>query len=351
MYGRRALRVTCHDDSVGARDSPREFARVNVFRSRAALALTALLTVAKPVGAQSTGGLFLLAPFGARAVGQGEAVVADTSLGTEGIWWNAAALARLTKRELAIHYSTSVIANSTMIAFAMPSRVLGTLAAAYYLVDYGDQPATPASGGEISTGTISNKNHLLALSYATPVGSRLSAGLSYKLILLRFNQCSGLCGNSPGVTGSTQALDVGAQYRVPASVPFTVGLSVRNLGPALQAKDKDQADPLPRIVQAGAKVRLPMESLKSSGATLDLSADVVKSTALDGQSASIGAVLGYREQLFLRGGYKVQAGGIGGPSLGLALERGNFGFDVARRFGGLGDLGDPPTYISLHAKF
>ena len=307
------------------------------------------MAIAQPVLAQNIGGLFLLAPFGGRAVGQGEAVAADTSLGTEGIWWNAASLARLTKRELAIHYSANAIAKSTMIAYAVPSRVLGTLAAAYYLVDYGDQPATPASGGDVSTGTISNKNHLLALSYATPVGSRLSAGLSYKLVLLRFNQCSGLCGGSPGVTGSTQALDLGAQYRVPASVPFTVGLSIRNIGPALQAKDKDQADPLPRVIQAGAKVRLPIKSLKESGATLDMSADVFNSVGLDGQAASLGAVLGYRDQLYLRGGYKT--GGIGGPSLGLGVERGKFGFDVSRRFGGLGDLGDPPTYISLHARF
>lgn len=329
----------------------RRYVRVTALRARVAIALAVLLTGAQPVLAQSIGGLFLLAPFGGRAVGQGEAVAADTALGTEGIWWNAAALARLTKRELALHYSQNAVAKSTMIAYAIPSRVLGTLAAAYYLVDYGDQAATPASGGEISTGSISNKNHLLALSYATPVGSRLSAGLSYKLVLLRFNQCSGQCGDTPGVTGSTQALDLGAQYRVPASVPFTVGLSIRNLGPALQAKDKDQADPLPRVIQAGAKVRLPIKSLQESGATLDISADVFKSSGLDGQAASLGAVLGYREQLYLRGGYKQQGGGIGGPSLGLGLERGKYGFDVSRRFGGLGDLGDPPTYISLHARF
>ena len=320
-------------------------------RTRVALALTALLAVAQPGVAQSNGGLFLLAPFGARAVGQGDAVAADTSLGTEGIWWNAASLARLSKREVAVHYSSTVFATNTMIAFAAPSRVLGTLAGAYYLVDYGDQPATPASGGDVSTGTISNKNHMLALSYATPVGSRLSAGLSYKLVLLRFNQCSGLCGNSAGVTGSTQALDVGAQYRVPASVPFTVGLAVRNLGPALQAKDKDQADPLPRVIQAGVKVRLPIKSLTDGGATLDVSADVFNSPALDGQTGAVGFVLGYRQQLFLRGGYKLQTGEAGGPSLGLGLEREKFGFEVSRRFDGLGQLGTPPTYISLHAKF
>lgn len=331
--------------------SLRENPYVSAVRTRIAFALAALLLAAQPVVAQSNGGLFLLAPFGGRAVGQGDAVVADTSLGTEGIWWNAASLARLAKRELAVHYSKTVFATNTMIAFAAPSRVLGTLAAAYHLVDYGDQPATPASGGDVSTGTISNKNHMLALSYATPVGSRFSAGLSYKLVLLRFNQCSGLCGNSAGVTGSTQALDLGAQYRVATAVPFTVGLAFRNLGPALQAKDKDQADPLPRVIQGGVKMRLPIQSLKEGGATLDVSVDVLSSPALVGQTAAVGFVLGYRQQLFLRGGYKLQSGEAGGPSLGLGLEREKFGFDVSRRFDGLAQLGTPPTYISLHAKF
>jgi len=324
---------------------------VSLIRRCVALALTALLAAVKPVAAQSNGGLFLLAPFGARGVAQGDAVVADTSLGTEGIWWNASSLARIVKRELAIHHSQTVFATNDMIAYAVPSRILGTLAGAYYLVNYGDQPATPPNSGEVSTGTITNKNHMLALSYATPVGSRFSAGLSYKLVLLRFNQCSGLCGNSPGVTGSTQALDIGAQYRVPTSVPVTLGVAIRNMGPALQAKDKDQADPLPRVIQIGAKVRLPIKSLTESGATLDLSADVLSSPALGGRSGGAGLVLGYREQLFLRGGYKVQAGDAGGPSLGIGFERGKFGFDVSRRFDALGQLGAPPTYISLHARF
>ena len=83
----------------------------------------------------------------------------------------------------------------------------------------------------------------------------------------------------------------------------------------------------------------------------DLSADILNSPALDGQAGGAGFVLGYKEQLFLRGGYKVQAGDAGGPSLGIGFERGKFGFDVSRRFDGLAQLGTPPTYISLHARF
>ena len=92
----------------------------------ACLSFMATLAMPRSAAAQN-GGLFLLVPFGARAVGQGDAVVADTTLGTEAMWWNAAALAWLPKREIAIHHSQTVIANSDMLTFAVPSRVLGTL--------------------------------------------------------------------------------------------------------------------------------------------------------------------------------------------------------------------------------
>jgi len=307
------------------------------------------------VAAQSSGGLFLVVPFGARAVGQGDAVVADSALGTEGIWWNPASMARLTKKELALHHSQTTFATSDMVAYAVPSRVIGTLAAAAYIVNYGDQDATPPDGGDISVGRITNRNYMFALSYATPAGSRFSAGLSYKFVMLRF-QCSGTCGNTPTISGNTQALDVGAQYRVAASIPFTIGASLRNLGPALQVKDKDQADPLPKVMQVGVKGRIPVTSLNASGATLDVSADVISdvlgSSALGGQAIGLGVALGYRDMAFLRGGSKRQPGEAEGPSLGFGTERGNFSIDLSRRFDALSSqLGETPTYVSLRVRF
>ncbi|MFO0074265.1 MAG: PorV/PorQ family protein [Gemmatimonas sp.] len=314
------------------------------------MATVLLLGMAGTEAAAQNGGLFLLVPFGARAVGQGEAVVADTTLGTEGMWWNAAALARLTKKEVAIHQSQTVIATSDMLTFAFPSKVLGTLAASAFLVNYGDQQATDAQTGT-PIGTITNRNYQLALSYATPVGARFNAGLTYKFVMLRF-QCSGVCGAIPIISGSTSALDLGAQYVLPTRLPVTVAASVRNLGPALQVRDAEQADPLPRVIQVGARVRVPIKALERSKATLDATTDLISAPALGGGAGGIGVALGYREQAFVRAGYKVQQGQGSGPSVGLGFQRGGFGVDIARRFDALSaQLGEPPTYVSIRARF
>lgn len=319
-----------------------------VVRCAGALVGVLLLAPASALQAQN-GGLFLLVPFGARAVGQGEAVVADSTLGTEAMWWNAAALARLPKRELAVHHSQTVIATSDMLTFAMPSRVLGTLAASAYLVNYGDQQNTDINGAVV--GTITNRNYQVAVSYATPVGKRFNAGLTYKFVMLRF-ACSGICGNVPVLSGQSNALDLGAQYVLPTKLPITLGASVRNLGPALQIKDAAQADPLPQVVQVGLRTRLPITALTEAGATLDLGADFLNASALGGGAGGVGLTLGYREQAFLRAGYKMQPGQGRGPSVGFGFQRGALGVDISRRFDALSSqLGDPPTYVSLKARF
>ncbi len=317
--------------------------------ARVILALAFGFATSREAQAQN-GALYLLVPFGAHAVGQGEAVVADSTLGTEAMWWNAAALARIGKKELAVHHSQTLVATSDMLSIAVPSRILGTIAASAYLVNYGDQSATdPVNGTEI--GTITNRNYQLALSYGTPVGKRLSAGLTYKFIMLRF-QCTGICGNVPVISGSTSALDLGAQYVLPTKMPITLGASVRNIGPALQLKDAEQADPLPRVIQIGGRARIPVAALQQSDATLDVTLDVQSAAALNGAAGGLGVILGYREVAFLRGGYKLQPGDAKGPSLGFGFQRGGFALDLARRFDAASaQLGEPPTYVSLRARF
>lgn len=307
-----------------------------------------LSALARPAAAQN-GGLYLLMPFGARAVGQGEAVAADTTLGSEGIWWNPAALARMARGDLALHHGQTVVATTDMVTFTRPSKVLGTLAASAYLVNYGDQQATDLNGQPV--GTITNRNYQLALSYATPIGNRLSAGLTYKFAMLRF-QCSGSCGDQPVISGSTSALDVGAQYALPTTTPVSVGISVRNLGPALQVKDAEQADPLPRVVQMGIRVQVPSKALAARKTTLDVAADVVHAPALDGAAGGVGMTLAYDHQLFVRAGYRQQPGQGKGPSLGFGYERQGFGVDLAQRYDAVSSQsGKSATYFTLRARF
>jgi hypothetical protein len=302
------------------------------------------------------GAAFLLVPFGARAVGMGDAVSADTTLGSEGLWWNPAALARLPKKEVAVHSSTTPLATSTMLSLAVPSRMIGTVALSGYLVNYGESQATdPFTGQPI--GLISSVYYLVSLAYGTTVGSHLSLGITYKLIGVRFS-CSGTCGDTPVFKSNTSAVDLGVQYALPTTVPIFIGASVRNFGPSLQVKDQPQADPLPKVVQMGVMSRLPIAALKASDASLDVSADLISAPAPDGSSGStsfgIGAALGYKETYFFRAGYKKAPGesGGGGPSLGIALQRDALGIELSRRFDAIASqLGEAPTYVMLRVRF
>lgn len=296
-----------------------------------------------------SGALFLLTPFGGRAVGRGEAVAADSTLGTEGIWWNPASMARLKDREAAFNYGSSLAGSAFMLSAAVPSRVLGTFAVGAYMLDTDVGQATDDQGNPV--GDIVIRNYLFAASYATPVGRRLSGGLTLKYIRFKTG-CTG-CNAIPELNAGTSALDLGAQYRLPDATATTVGFVLRNLGQPLQVKDAEQADPLPRVVQVGVRTRVPFAALREAGGSLDLSLDVLRTAQPRASSEAIGAVLGYREQVFLSGGYKHLPDGLSAPTIGVSIQRGAFGFDLSRRFERLASQGGEPspTYFSLHFKF
>src|SRR5215208_1660606 len=114
----------------------------------ASMALAAVVTAfgAPPrAGAQGglaeDGALFLLLPVGARAVGMGQAVVADQP-GGEAVWWNPAALARAEKREVAIHHSQSLVGTGDALTLVVPSSALGVLAVSANIFNYGEIPLT-----------------------------------------------------------------------------------------------------------------------------------------------------------------------------------------------------------------
>lgn len=294
---------------------------------------------------------FLVQPVGARSAGHGEAGVADTTLGTEGMWWNPAAMARMRKREFGVHHAQTFQGNTDFVGFAYPSKALGTIAASVFLVNLGDQSKTDSIGNVV--GLLTNRYYVLSAAYATPVGRRFSAGLTAKRVLVRF-LCSGCldAGTNTNRIGSANALDVGGQYILLFKTPIVIGASVRNLGQSLQTKDEPQADPLPRIIQIGVQSKIPLAALAKNMSTLDLRADVFTSPAYAAPSYRVGADLSYKDQYTIRAGYKYVGpndGVEGGLTAGVGLKYNSVQFDIARRFdssAGLGESG-APTYISL----
>jgi hypothetical protein len=306
-------------------------------------------------GLAEEGALFLLLPVGARSVGMGQAVVADRP-GSEAVWWNPAAIGRSTRREAAIHHSQSIVGTGDAVTIIVPSSLLGVLALSVNILDYGEQqanpdPTLPSEGG---TGTIIPRSFVYAATYATSLGSYVTAGLTYKLIQFRID-CTGPCPDNVSFSATTSALDVGAQFTVSKTVPLVIGIAARNLvGLRLQVNDSPQSDPIPRRLQVGVQYRIDLPSKVLPETAVRVAFDVADGVHVGNPAPRFGADLSFRERFHVRGGYAYEASKSegGGPSIGIGLSTGNLVFDVGRILTGLSaDAGKSPTFLSLRYLF
>src|SRR5467141_1520028 len=301
----------------------------------------------------NAGGLFLVFPVGAQAVGMGQ-----TAMGAEGhgeaAFWNPAGLATMETNEFSLHSATLVAGRSHVLGAYFPSRGIGVLGGAVYLVDYGDLDRTDANGNTIAR--IAPRNFEFLASYATQLAGSFVFGLSYKLVQFRVD-CSGDCRDFPAGTGATHALDVGGQFRIGAGGPLRLGVALRNVGFRLQVQNQAQADPLPTRLAVGAlyelRLRPAMGGAVDQAFDLKLAADVDSPWGQVGQSETrFGIDVGYQHLVRVRAGYAFVQDGLGGPSVGLGIESGSLGVDLARAFLTNSDLQvESPTFFSFRVTF
>ncbi len=301
----------------------------------------------------NTGALFLVFPVGARAVGMGQTAMGSEGYG-ESAFWNPAALATIETNEFALHSATLVAGRSNVLAAYFPSRGIGVLGGAVYLVDYGDLERTDVNGNTIAR--IAPRNFEFLASYATALAGSFVFGLNYKLVQFRVD-CSGDCTNFPRGQGTTHAIDLGGQFRVGAGGPLRVGVALRNVGFKLQVQNKPQADPLPARLALGAEYHLLL-AMRDSGAPnerfdLRVAADVDSPWGHQGQSElRLGLDVGYQRVVRVRAGYAFVQDGLSGPSVGLGVESGSIGVDLARTFlTGSELLVESPTFFSFRVTF
>jgi hypothetical protein len=324
-------------------------------RPSSALAVLSLaLAALVPPGAHAQSGLvtegapFLLIPVGARALGMGQAVVASLS-GTEAVWWNPAALARAEKREVAVHHYESFVGTGDVVSLLFPSSRLGVLTGSVYILNYGETPNTDPSGFPI--GSTLARNLVYAATYSAPIGSRLNAGITFKVVQFRLD-CSGSCEGFPEISVATSALDFGTQYTVSRRIPLSVGVAVRHFGTRLQVNDREHADPLPTRIQIGAASRVDGIARYVKDTELHLTADMIDEVDFPSPAARVGANLTWRERVHLRGGYVFEDSEASGPSIGFGLSVGGLSVDLARLFESFSAAaGEAPVYVSLRYLF
>ncbi len=317
-----------------------------------ALAIALGILIAGDLDAQSglatEGAPFLLIPVGARALGMGQAVVADLP-GTEAVWWNPAALARAEKREVAVHHYQSFVGTGDAVSLLFPSSRLGVLTGSVYILNFGEQAIVDPNNFPI--GSLLPRNFVYAATYSTPIGSRINAGVTFKVVQLRVD-CSGSCAGVPEVSASTSAIDLGAQYELSRRLPISLGVAVRHLGVDLQINDRDQADPLPTRIQIGAASRITHIARYIKNTELRVTADLIDELDVPSPAARFGADLTWRQRVHLRGGYVFEESEASGPSIGFGLSVGGLYVDLARLFESFSpDAGQAPVYVSVRYLF
>lgn len=325
------------------------WARAAIVGSIVALGLPALTRDAcAQTVSSSDGALFLLLPVGARAVGIGQAMVADRP-GSEAVWWNPAAIARQDKKEVAIHHSQTIAATGDAITFLYPTSRVGAVAVSVNVLNFGDQQITDPGGTPI--GVVLPRNILLAATYGAAIGKRLSAGLTYKRLQYRVD-CSGVCSNVSTFTAGSSAADFGFQYDLPTDSPLTIGGAVRNIGTRLQVNEGEKADPLPTRIELGAEYKLPFIAALVADTEVRIAADMISDKNVDHPAARIGADIAYEKNIHVRAGYVGNDANGSRAALGFGVAAGHLMFDIARTFGGLSaDAGQTPTYFSLRYLF
>src|SRR5438309_1031133 len=136
-----------------------------------------------------------------------------------------------------------------------------------------------------------------------------------------------------------------------------LGVAVRNIGFKLQVNNRDQADALPARLLIGGLYRIVLPAGRGDGPgerfDLKVAADVDSPWGSYGESQMrLGLDVGYQRLFRVRGGYAFVRDGLSGPSVGVGVETGAIGVDLARSFLAGSDLVVAnPTFFSFRVVF
>lgn len=304
----------------------------------------------------SDGGLVGLAlPVGARAIGQGRAVVAARAE-LQAMPYNPATVDGLERGALTFsrHQGADDAGfDGNYVAGAFVSR-WGTFAAQLMLQDYGEIPLTDTSPDVVGTAEITDWS--AGITWANHWRDRLSYGVTAKF----FRSDLGV------TTGDGAAFDVGLVYLPrPGSVPISFGVSLRNLGGDFTYDAVDgssaavESDHLPGRVRVGVSAAperffgLPPEY--RIALAFDIESDLRE---ISNSSQHGGAVLTVHDVLVLRGGVLLldnpyvdsgDADRATGASFGIGIRYEGFEADLAREVS-VSELGDE-THFAVGYRF
>lgn len=296
----------------------------------------------------SEGALFLLLPVGARAVSLGRVVTALES--PEAAFWNPAGLAGVHDKQVVLFRGDHVAGTATALSGVWTSSAAGVLGASYFLLDAGELEQRDETGN--FTGTITIRNHLAVVSAATRLFDHLNAGLSLKLIQFRLS-CRGICPDA-GTAATTWAVDAGVQTQIVDRL--RLGAMVAHVGPRLQVRNAEQADPLPARVRVSAMYDV-LRAVTGSEALSGWVGVEIEDRLRHLGSASVyfGSEVraGVDDAISLRAGYVVsELGQEDGTRVGLGLNYERFELSIAKSLAVSNLTGETePVHVTFSIAF
>ncbi|HGJ64351.1 TPA: PorV/PorQ family protein [bacterium] len=223
-----------------------------------------LCVVNAHAGTARTSAEFLSIDGGTRAAGMADAFSA-VSGDVISAFWNPSGLASVSERQATIAYSNhfAMFGDAAegmyygLMAFAMPVKDFGVFGTTLQLYDQGSTiitKASPTGGGEVVGEQDIGLSWAWALCYADNITDNLLAGINAKLIRQVLLDESDIA----------YAADLGLQYALPISLnkefmsskPIIFGIALQNFGTAIQMKDANQSEPLPRNLKLGLAFKL-----------------------------------------------------------------------------------------------
>lgn len=277
-------------------------------------------------GAASEGALFLLLPIGAEGVGMARAMTALS--GPESVWWNPAGIVDVERNSFLLFRSEDLSGEGTAASFLLQQEGLGSAAVSYLLFDLGDVELRDEQGNFL--GTVSFRNHLGILSAGTGLPGGLDVGVNLKLIQSRV-ACRGQCTDA-GVTATTYAVDLGAQWKVMEHL--LLAGTVAHLGPDLQVFNEEQADPLPARLRVAAAYEVLHHWVERPGLSARVVLEVEDRLRNPGNPAQyLGTEIeaGVDPSLSLRAGYAFGSElAVDGAGVGVGLRYESFDLGISK---------------------
>jgi hypothetical protein len=312
-----------------------------------ALAFALAAGLAAPLRAQDQAGT-TAAPFlglgvDARGNGMGSAQVA-TAEGPAALYWNPAAAADLDARAGtgAALFSNSewfVHTRHQFFGLAFHAGGLGTFGLAVTALDYGEEAVTTIEQPEGTGEFYSALDLAVGVSYARNLTDRFALGGTVKLVRQQiWNE-----------SANGAALDLGVRYDT-GYRGLTIGMAMTNFGTDMQMAGRDlrqridiapgqggNNDGLPAALETNEwrmplafRVGLAADAFRADNQRLTLSVEG-QAPSDNSQSASAGFEYGFRDLLFVRGGYRQAFSSVaedGGWTAGFGLR-----YDLTDRFG------------------